>query len=153
MCQVVVDALRERREAALVAGERVNLGQRLHHEAGVKVVDEVAHAVDGVVPGAVGILGVENEVEVALGGFADTRRSPAAATALVSRNARYAAALITPPPSNGVYEQDADLPDTLKSLMSRRGVPRDRCQHLPPFIAATKLRGIAGRPRRRRAWW
>ena len=52
-----------------MAGERVNLGQRLHHETRVKVIDEVPHAIDGVVPRAVRILVVENEVEVAFGGF------------------------------------------------------------------------------------
>ena len=48
-----------------MTGQRVDLRQRLHHEAGVKVVDEVAHAIHRVGPGAIGVLRFQHEVQVA----------------------------------------------------------------------------------------
>ena len=69
MCHIVFHALRERAETALVARESVDLGQRLHHETRVKVVDEVPHAINGVIPRAIRILRVENEIEISLSRF------------------------------------------------------------------------------------
>ena len=44
----------------------VNLGQRLHYETGVKMIDKVAHAIHRVIPGTIAILVLQYEVQVPL---------------------------------------------------------------------------------------
>ena len=47
-----------------VSRESVNLGQRFHDEARVKMINEIAHPIDGIIPGAVGILILQDEIQV-----------------------------------------------------------------------------------------
>src|SRR5882724_9397528 len=61
---IISDPSRKRLSASLVSGESVNLGERLHHKAGMIVVNEIAHAVRRIVPRAVCILIVQDEVQV-----------------------------------------------------------------------------------------
>ncbi len=42
----------------------MNLGQRFHDKASVKVINEIAHTIEGVIPRAVWILILQNEVEI-----------------------------------------------------------------------------------------
>src|SRR4029453_3043762 len=44
----------------------MDFGQCLHHETGMVMVDKVAHTVHGVKPGAVGVLILQNEVQISL---------------------------------------------------------------------------------------
>ena len=49
-------------------GERLDLGEGFQDEAGMKVIDEVALAVDRVIPGSVGVLTLQHEIQVSLCG-------------------------------------------------------------------------------------
>ena len=47
-----------------MAGQSVDLGQRFHDETRVIMINEIAHPIDGIKPGAVGILILQNEIQV-----------------------------------------------------------------------------------------
>ena len=47
-----------------VAGQSVDLGQCFHHETCVEMIDEIAHTIDGIKPGAVRILILQNEIQI-----------------------------------------------------------------------------------------
>ena len=42
----------------------MDLGQGLHDETGVVVINKVAHAIDGIKPGAVRVLILEDEIQI-----------------------------------------------------------------------------------------
>jgi hypothetical protein len=47
----------------------MNLGQRLHHKAGMKVIDKVPNPINRVIPRAIGILIFQNEIQISLRDF------------------------------------------------------------------------------------
>src|SRR5438552_3878245 len=62
---IISNPSRKRLSASLVSGESVDFGESLHNEAGVKVINEIAHAVRCIVPRAVCLLIVQDELQVA----------------------------------------------------------------------------------------
>ena len=47
-----------------MTGQSVNLGQCLHHETGVEMINEIAHTIHGIKPGAVRILILQNKIQI-----------------------------------------------------------------------------------------
>ena len=62
---VIIDAPFDGRRAARHPSRPLDLGQAFEDKAGVKVIDEISYAVDGVVPRSVGVLRFEDESSVA----------------------------------------------------------------------------------------
>src|SRR5712691_198659 len=57
----------KRVQTSLVAGQRMDLGQCFHDEAGVKMIDKIAYSIDRVIPGTVAVLVFQNKIQIALG--------------------------------------------------------------------------------------
>ena len=71
-----------------MAGESVDLGQRFHDKAGVVVINKITDSIDGIEPGAVGVLIIEDKVQVSLRSLPSTLHRGKICDALVSRNER-----------------------------------------------------------------
>ena len=67
--EVIGNPLGKSFETRLVASQSVNLGQRLHHETGVIVINEITNSIHGVIPGPVSILILQNEIQVSFSGL------------------------------------------------------------------------------------
>ena len=62
--QVITDAFAQRFNDPRVAGQSVDLGQCFHHETCMEMINEVTHTIDGIKPGAVRILILQNEIQI-----------------------------------------------------------------------------------------
>src|SRR5881296_3229309 len=65
--EIISNAFRKGFPARLVSGQGVDFGESLHHKTSVIMVNKIAHAIDGIEPRAVGILCLQDEIEIPLG--------------------------------------------------------------------------------------
>ena len=60
--QVITDAFAQRFNDPRMVGQSVDLSQCFHHETCMKMINEVTHTIDGIKPGTVRILILQDEI-------------------------------------------------------------------------------------------
>ena len=117
-----------------MAGKSMYLGQRLHDETSMVVVDEITHSINGIKPRTIAILSFQNKIQISLGNLpiiviAENLGSACQQKGAVSGSIDHSSSIVR------CIGATAGSFRSLEVFNISNGMPRDRFKYPLPFFS------------------